>query len=71
MHLRKLISDFHITINLFFFFLECLGLNFSFHKIPLTIKISKGTITHVFHLKLHQRQTSRLHFILAVCHFLK
>ena len=69
MHFRKLISNFRITLNLFFF--ECLGFSFSLHKIPLTIKISKGTITHVFHLKLHQRQTPRLHFILAVCHFLK
>ena len=43
----------------------------SFLEFQFQFKISKVTIIHVFHLKLHQIQTASLHFILAVCHFLK
>ena len=66
MHLRKLISDFNITSKLF---LNVQDLVSGF--LELLLKISKVTIIYVFYFKLHQRQTLSLHFVLAVCHFLK
>ena len=68
MHMRKLISDFHITSNLF---LNVLDLVSGFLEFQLQLKISKVTIIYVSYFKLHQRQTLSLHFILAACHFLK
>ena len=67
MHLMKLISHFHITSNFF----EWLGLVSFFLELKLRLKVSKFTIIHVFYLKFYGRQTPNLHFILAVCHFLK
>ena len=61
-------SDFNITSNLF---LSLLDLVSGFLEFQLQLKISKVIIIHLFYLKLHQRQTPSLHFILAVCHFLK
>ena len=67
MHLRKLISDFHITSNLFF---ECLGCSSGFLELQLQLKICKVTIIHVFYLKLlHQRQTSSLILLLMFVSF--
>ena len=60
--------DFHVTSNLL---LGVSDLVSGFLKLQLQLKISKVTVIHSFHLKLHQRQTLSLHFILAVCHFLK
>ena len=42
-----------------------------FLELQLQSKISKVPIIYVFYFKLCQRQTLSLHFILAVCHFLK
>ena len=68
MHLRKLISDFNFTSNLF---LNVQDLVSGFLELQLQSKISKASIIYVFYFTLHQRQTLSLHFILAVCHFLK
>ena len=68
MHLRKLISDFNITSNLF---LNVQDLVSGFLELQLQLKISKVTIIYVFYFKLPQRQTLSLRFILAVCHFPK
>ena len=68
MHMRKLISDFHITSNLF---LNVLDLVSGFLEFQLQLRISKVTIIYVSYFKLQQRQTLSLHFILAACHFLK
>ena len=68
MHLRKLISDFNITSNLF---LNVQDLVSGSLELQLQSKISKVTIIYVFYFKLHQRQTLNLYFIVAVCHFLK
>ena len=41
--------------NYFKSLFECLGLSFWLPRIPITIKISKVTIIHIFYLKLYQR----------------
>ena len=51
MHLRKPISDFHITSN---HFLNVYDLVSGFLKFWFQLKVSKVTIIHVFDLKLHQ-----------------
>ena len=68
MHLGKLISDFNITSKLFWNVQDLVS---GFLELQLQSKISKVIIIYVFYFKLHQRQTLSLHFILAVCHFLK
>ena len=68
MHLRKLVSDFNITSNLF---LNIQDLVSGFLELQLQLKISKATITYVLYFKLYQRQTLSLHFIVTFCHFLK
>ena len=76
MHLRKLRSDFHVIS--FKSFLKCLGFSFWLPDFLASQNSNYNWkyvkllyIIHVSYLRLHQRQTSSFHFLLALFHFLK
>ena len=75
-HLRKLRSDFHVIS--FKSFLKCLGFSFWLPDFLASQNSNYNWkyvkllyIIHVSYLRLHQRQTSSFHFLLALFHFLK
>ena len=63
MHLKKLISDFNITSNLF--------LNVQHLELQLQLKISKVSIICFLFQNPPETNSVYIHFIFAVCHFSK
>ena len=51
MHLRKLMTDFHITFTLYF---KKLVFSSAFLAFYLQFKVRKVTLIHIFHLQLHK-----------------